>query len=225
MNLFELLYMYQHVAKYVGQEFNMRIFDFDLIERVRLTIERIQKEKGESPTQRELSIILDVTQPRIHRAIKFLSKEGLLEKEEKGKVVVPKKLVASPVAHIPILGEIACGEPIMVIENFHGMIDFPEDWIGAGGDVCVIRAKGDSMSGIGITDGDFLFIRLQSDAVSGDIVAAVNQEWDRGSATLKRFIKDSNGDCWLHPENEAYSDISVDGFTIIGKLIGSFKKY
>ncbi|MDR0697477.1 MAG: GntR family transcriptional regulator [Christensenellaceae bacterium] len=204
----------------------MRTYDYDLIERVRQTIVRVQKETGASPSQRNLAKILSVTQPRINRAIKLLSKDGLLEKQKQGRLVVPDKLTSCEVTHIPVMGEIACGEPIMAIENYYGMIDFPREWLGGGsGEVFVIRAKGDSMSGVGITDGDFLFIRQQNDAVSGDIVAAINQEWDKGAVTLKRFIKDSNGECWLHPENDAYSDISFNGYSIIGKLTGLFKKY
>jgi repressor LexA len=204
--------------------FAMRKLDPVTGQKVIQYINKIQKEQGRSPSQREIANELDIEQSRVCRHIRSLHDSGVLKKNSDGNIIVPEKYSQNSVSIIPIVGEIACGTPILADENFVGNINFPSDWIGSG-EIVVISARGDSMSGAGIYDGDYLFIRLQSDAASGEIVAAINEDWDKGAATLKRFIKNEDGTCVLRPENDAYDDMSFDGFRIMGKLVGSYKKF
>ena len=80
---------------------------------------------------------------------------------------------------VPILGSIACGEPILAEENREGEAQAPVDADFA------LRAKGDSMINARILPGDLVFIRRQSDVDSGDIAAVLID----GEATLKRVYK------------------------------------
>lgn len=82
----------------------------------------------------------------------------------------------------PLVGSIACGEPITAEENIEGYVDVPE---GANCDFC-LRCKGDSMIDAGIHDGDVVYIHIQPEVENGQI-AAVRID---GEATLKRVFWD-----------------------------------
>lgn len=118
---------------------------------------------------------------------------------------------------IPILGSVACGEPILMSEE-------RENYIMSGSDIkadfCLI-AKGDSMINARIMDGDIVFIRKQSTVENGEIAAvAIDNE-----ATLKRFYRDENtGTVTLIAENPAYAPMvftkeSQKKVYILGKAI------
>jgi repressor LexA len=118
---------------------------------------------------------------------------------------------------LKMLGNIACGEPIFADEDFDGYIEL-EDGIKA--DFC-LRAKGDSMIGARIYDGDIVFIKSQSMVENGEIaVALIGDE-----ATLKRvmYYPDKNM-LILKPENTNYQDIVLIGeelntVRILGKAV------
>ena len=82
----------------------------------------------------------------------------------------------------PLVGSIACGEPITAEENIEDYVDVPED---AKCDFC-LRCKGDSMIDAGIHDGDIVYIHIQPEVENGQI-AAVRID---GEATLKRVFWD-----------------------------------
>lgn len=118
---------------------------------------------------------------------------------------------------IPILGSVACGEPILMSEE-------RESYVMSGTDIkadfCLI-AKGDSMINARILDGDIVFIRKQPEVENGEIAAvAIDDE-----ATLKRFYRDeSTGTITLVAENPAYSPMvftkeSQKRIYILGKAI------
>lgn len=115
----------------------------------------------------------------------------------------------------PLLGAIACGEPILAVENLEGYIDVPEDIH------CdfVLRCKGDSMVGARIHDGDVVYIRQQDDVENSEIAAVIIDEED---VTLKRVYKLAHG-MILQAENPAYAPIQINGShsaRIIGKAVG-----
>lgn len=118
---------------------------------------------------------------------------------------------------IPLLGEIACGEPIYASED-------RESYIMAGADIqadfCLI-AKGDSMTGARILDGDIVFIRKQEMVEEGEIAAIVIDD----EATLKRVYYDSkNNIIQLVADNPAYKPLVYQGdelnmIHILGKAV------
>lgn len=117
---------------------------------------------------------------------------------------------------VPLLGTIACGEPILAKENIDYEIDIPAH-IRAD---FALRCKGDSMTGARIYDGDIVYIRQQPDVESGEIAAVLIGE----DATLKRVYKYSDT-VVLRPENTMYEELvykkeEVNQIRIIGKAIG-----
>ncbi|MBQ2718622.1 MAG: helix-turn-helix domain-containing protein [Clostridia bacterium] len=105
---------------------------------------------------------------------------------------------------VPLLGAIACGEPILAEEEFCG-------YELAGGDVDAdfcLRAKGDSMIGARIEDGDIVFVRRQESVENGEIAVVIIDD----EATLKRVYYDRTGEkLILTPENPRYAPLSFEG--------------
>lgn len=101
---------------------------------------------------------------------------------------------------VPLLGGIACGKPILAVEDHEEDVEMPKHVRADFALVC----HGDSMKDARIYDGDVVYIRRQSSAENGDIVAA---EID-GEATLKRFYRKPNG-IMLMPANSEYEPIFI----------------
>ena len=115
----------------------------------------------------------------------------------------------------PVIGEIACGEPIVMNEEREVYVDASAR-IKAD---AILVASGDSMIGARIYDGDIVFIKFQPEVENGEIAAvAINDE-----ATLKRFYKFGDS-IVLRAENPNYKDIiidasSTDTIRLIGKAV------
>lgn len=117
---------------------------------------------------------------------------------------------------VPLLGEIACGEPIFCNEG--------RDYIAAGADIKAdfcLKARGDSMTGARIMDGDIVFIQKDAELVNGQIYAvAIDDE-----ATLKRVYYDETAqELRLLAENPKYPTMvytgeKLDHVHILGKAI------
>jgi len=131
---------------------------------------------------------------------------------------MPTNIDSSDVKHIPLLGKVACGQPIMVIENIEAMYKIPKRFCGSG-ELFMLRAEGDSMIGANIFEGDYLIVRKQYDAENGDIVIAckVSDNSSDEEATCKRY-RLKGGKPILQPENEKYEDIDASKYRIIGKV-------
>ena len=84
----------------------------------------------------------------------------------------------------------------------------------------MLKVKGDSMINAGILNGDYIIIKQQNTANNGDIVAALIED----EATVKTFYKE-HGHFRLQPENPDYEPIIVENLSILGKVIGLFRKY
>lgn len=134
---------------------------------------------------------------------------------------IPGIITPVQMKKIPILGTIACGDPIFAQENYDGyfMIDknLPEaDFI--------LRAKGDSMIEAHIFDGDLVFLRKTSDVDDGQIAAVLIDD----EATLKRVSRDKDT-VILQPCNKDYKPIIVQGndnkqVLILGEMVGVYSR-
>ena len=116
---------------------------------------------------------------------------------------------------IPLLGNIACGDPILATENLDGFVNAPED-IPAD---FALTCRGDSMIGARIMDGDIVLIRQQPDVEDGEIAAVLIEN----EATLKRVHKKA-GCLILNPANPSYQPIIITGeeleeVRILGKAV------
>ena len=121
------------------------------------------------------------------------------------------------VKRIPMLGNIACGEPIFADEEHESFVNVGD---GIDADFC-LRASGDSMMGARIFDGDIVFIRKQEAVDNGEIAAVIIND----EATLKRvYYYPSEEKIVLSPENPRYAPLvyirdELDTIKILGKAV------
>lgn len=117
---------------------------------------------------------------------------------------LPSNIRPIKTKRFPMLGEIACGEPIYTNEDHESYIDASAD---IKADFC-LTAKGDSMIGARIQDGDVVFIRSQEIVNNGEIAAVIIDD----EATLKRwYYYPDKGKLVLNPENPAYEPLVYVG--------------
>jgi repressor LexA len=124
---------------------------------------------------------------------------------------------------LPLVGEIAAGGPLLAEENIEDYLAVPEP-LTRGGEEFLLRVKGDSMVDAGILSGDYVVVRRQANAQNGDIVVALAGEDEAADeATVKRFFRE-DGRVRLQPENAALEPLYPDHVTILGKVIGVFRR-
>lgn len=119
--------------------------------------------------------------------------------------------------NLPVYGNISCGTGSVIYESVETYETTPKDWLN-GGEYFYLRAKGDSMNGARIHEGDLLLIRKQDEVENGEIAAVVVED----EVLLKRVFKAGNS-IILQSENAAYAPISYNPKTdkkisVIGKL-------
>lgn len=120
--------------------------------------------------------------------------------------------------NIPLIGSIACGDPILAEENISDYISFPSELLPPSGRMFFLRASGNSMEPT-IKDRSLVMIRKQSDVENGEVAAVIFN--NQTEATLKR-VKRQGNNIILVADNPAYLPILVDEnnpVTIIGKAI------
>lgn len=126
---------------------------------------------------------------------------------------------AENITHVPLLGTVTAGQPILAVEEIEGYLPFSMP--GAGDkELFALKVKGESMLWAGILDGDIVIVERTPTARNGEMVVALVED----SATVKTFYKE-NGHFRLQPENDAYEPIIVDEVVILGKVIASYRYY
>ena len=121
--------------------------------------------------------------------------------------------------NIPIIGDVAAGQPIFAEQNISGYFPILADELPSG-NLFMLNVRGESMINIGIHDGDKVIVREASTAKNGDIVVALVDD----SATVKTYYKE-DGRYRLQPENDTMDPIYVDHVQILGIVIGLFRLY
>ena len=101
-----------------------------------------------------------------------LENSGRIERTRLGNIDMLPKLKPSGVAITPIVGSIACGQPVDAVEQIEESVTLPRAIFG-GGDLFILHTHGDSMIDIGIKHGDLVVIRKQNTAENGDIIVAM----------------------------------------------------
>lgn len=172
---------------------------------------------GYSPTMQEIADKVGVSRPTVHRYVVKLCEDGILNRSGYRSLTSVKG--KAPVKRVPVVGEIACGVPMLAEENIEEYMSLPTSLIG-NGDFFLLHASGDSMIEIGVNDGDLVLVRQQSSANEGQVVVALTED----GATLKRFYPEpENHRIRLHPENRSMEDYYVDDCEIQGIAVKVLK--
>ncbi|MDU5079949.1 transcriptional repressor LexA [uncultured Tissierella sp.] len=127
-------------------------------------------------------------------------------------------LTSKKTVDIPILGKVTAGTPILAVENIEDTYPIPLELV-EGHDVFMLKIQGESMIDAGILDGDLVLVREQKAALNGDIVVALLED----EATVKRFFKEKDK-IRLQPENQFMEPIYTKDVSILGKVIGLFRR-
>lgn len=119
---------------------------------------------------------------------------------------------------VPLVGRIAAGVPITAEQHVQDVMRLPKRLTG-GGNLFMLKVRGDSMVDAAICDGDFVVVREQQVAENGSIVAALLD----GEATVKT-LRNDKGHVWLIPHNPAYAPIDGTDAVIMGKVVSVLRR-
>ena len=196
-------------------------------EQVLTCIKKYIAEHGYSPSVREVCDMMNLSSTAtVFVHMRHLMKKGYIKQTDNKfrtlEVLVPNEYVESKrdVVSVPLLGKIACGNPIEAIEFPDEYMSLPAFMIPKKEEVFTLRCEGMSMKNIGIYEGDIVIVKRTSTAKNGDVVVALDEN---NSATLKTFYKE-NGYFRLQPENETMDPIILDKVTVLGIAIGLYRK-
>lgn len=190
------------------------------IDRIISFVNDFYRDNNRSPSIRQLASGTGLGVATVHRYLKTMTERGLIDYD--GEIIVTEQSnkIRNEVFQVGVVGSVPCG-PLSLEEEFiEEYVNLPTAIFG-GGDLFLLRASGDSMSGVGIEDGDLVLIRRQEEAHDGDIVVAYVE--GEGN-TLKRYKKYGNT-VFLHPENPKYVDIPVKDCKIQGVAVWGLKKF
>ena len=189
-------------------------------------IKKYMSEHGYPPAVREICAGLGLSSPAtVHTHLKELERKGFIKKQNSKfrtiELCVDNEYdTQEEVINVPLLGKVACGDPIEAIENPEETFSLPASLIPQNKTVFTLQCNGDSMINIGIHDKDIVIVQQQQTCNNGDIVVAMT---DDKEVTLKRFFKEADH-IRLQPENDMLEPIILNNCTILGKAIGLYRK-
>ena len=179
--------------------------------------------KGYPPTVRELCDAVNLkSTSSIHSHLETLEKNGYIRRDPSKPRTIEIvddnfNLTRREVVNVPIVGEIAAGQPILAVQNIDNYFPVPAEYM-PNQQTFMLKVKGDSMINAGIFNGDTLIVKQQNTARNGEIVAALVDD----SATVKTFYKE-DGHIRLQPENDSMDPIIVPDCQILGVVFGVFR--
>lgn len=178
-------------------------------------------QEGTYPSLQQIANAVGLSTTQTYRYVDELIKRGEIDKKGKFGDLQTKE-IANTICNnnrLPIVGEIACGGPILAEENIESYVTFSKELLGSG-KFFILRVKGDSMINAGINDGDLVIVRQQETAEIGQIVVALIGN----EATLKRYYLDNKRKkIRLHPENDKMEDMFFDDIAIQGIAVKVLK--
>jgi repressor LexA len=192
------------------------IFDF---------IGKYAAKTGYPPTVREIGKAVGLhSSSTVHAHLANLEKIGLLRRDPSKPRAIEllfdkAKRTIRPANGLPLVGQVAAGAPIVAEENIEEYIEVPDIIGGEDGDY-ILNVRGESMVEAGIFEGDYVVVRPADDAANGEIVVALVGEEE---ATVKRFFREADH-VRLQPENETMEPIRTTEATVLGKVVGVFRK-
>ena len=197
----------------------------DLTKRQKEIFDYIRKyaaKTGYPPTVREIGKAVGLTSSStVHAHLHNLEKIGLLRRDPTKpraiELLVEKTKQKLAGRGLPVVGEVAAGEPLLAEENIEEYLELPDMIGGEEGDY-ILRVKGDSMKDAGILAGDYVVVKQTDDASNGEIVVALLEH----EATVKRFFREKD-QIRLQPENSAYKPIRTREAQLLGKVVGVFR--
>lgn len=190
-----------------------------------LFIQDFAKKNRDCPTQAQIKTHFNLSsKATVHQHVETLCQKGYLQKNQFGEISLlqQKEQAELKIIQIPFFDSIPASPPSEIYPS-EETVSVPDCFIG-NGDHFALRVKGDSMIEADIDDGDMVFIKKQSIAENGQIVAALINQCEM---TLKEFRKTKNGAIHLIPHNKSMEPIIInhDAFEIQGVMVGLYRKF
>ena len=190
-------------------------------------LKKLIAKNGYPPTVREIGEEAHLSSPAtIHFHLKKLEEKGYIKKDDNKnrtlEILVPNEYLQQDdnVVEVPLVGKVTAGTPIEAIERPEEFFSLPANLITTKNEVFTLTVSGESMINVGIYDGDILIVEKRNTARNGETVVAMNEN---NEATVKTFYKE-DGYFRLQPENDTMEPIILKECTILGKVIGLYRK-
>jgi repressor LexA len=216
--------------------------DAERRQRILEFIARTVTERGYPPSVREIADAVGLASTSaVHHHLVALERMGQLERSgrssralrltasgesslsaprpARGTITPFRMPVERDVLRLPVVGEIAAGQPIEAYQDPGETLEVPSS-LQARDDSYVLRVRGRSMVDALIDDGDYVIVQPQATARDGDIVVALLED---NGVTLKRFYRE-DGRIRLQPANPEMEPIYATDLQIQGKVVGVIRK-
>lgn len=177
-------------------------------------------QRGFPPAVREICEAVNLkSTSSVHSHLETLEKNGYIRRDPTKPRAIEIlddtfNLTRREMVNVPIIGQVAAGQPILAEENIEDYFPFPAERM-PNKQTFLLKVKGESMINAGILDGDYVLVEQDTTASNGDMVVALVED----SATVKTFYKEE-GVFRLQPENDFMDPIIVKEVSILGKVIG-----
>lgn len=190
-----------------------------ILEFIRSEVER----RGFPPSVREICDAMGIkSTSTVHGHLRRLENRGLLVRDPTKPRAIEVVGMQHRTAQIPLVGKAPAGVPITAVENVEETLAFSPGLFCSDEDACfALRVSGDSMINAGIFDGDIVIVRQQAVAENGEIVVALI---DGEDTTIKRFYREENK-IRLQPENDDFAPMYFSDVQILGKVVGSIRRF
>ena len=191
----------------------------EILEYIKSEILRI----GYPPAVREICEAVNLkSTSSVHSHLETLEKNGYIRRDPTKPRAIEIiddtfNLTRREMVNVPIVGQVAAGEPILAEQNITNYFPIPIEFM-PNNETFLLTVKGESMINAGILDGDMVLVESTSVASNGEMVVALVDD----SATVKTFYKEESI-YRLQPENDTMEPIIVSEVEILGKVIGVFR--
>ena len=179
--------------------------------------------RGFPPAVREICEAVNLkSTSSVHSHLETLEKNGYIRRDPTKPRAIEildenYNMLRREMVHVPVVGRVAAGEPILATENIESYFPIPSEYI-PNNPTFILTVQGESMINAGIFPGDYLLVEQRKTAENGEMVVALIED----SATVKTFYKEADH-FRLQPENDTMDPIIVNDLTILGKVIGVFR--
>ena len=197
-----------------------------ITDKQREILEYIKKEilnRGYPPTVRDICEAVNLkSTSSVHSHLETLEKNGYIRRDPTKPRAIEIvddnfNLTRREFANVPLIGQVAAGQPLLTVENIESYFPIPTEFM-PNAESFMLKVKGESMINAGIFDGDNILVEKCDNVHNGDIVVALIDD----SATVKTFYKE-DGHIRLQPENDTMDPIIVPDCKIVGKVFGVFR--
>lgn len=197
-----------------------------ITDKQREILEYIKKEilnRGYPPTVRDICEAVNLkSTSSVHSHLETLEKNGYIRRDPTKPRAIEIvddnfNLTRREFANVPLIGQVAAGQPLLAVENIESYFPIPTEFM-PNAESFMLKVKGESMINAGIFDGDNILVEKCDNVHNGDIIVALIDD----SATVKTFYKE-DGHIRLQPENDTMDPIIVPDCKIVGKVFGVFR--